>query len=604
MSPGVYSEHGVPYAAYRPASRTGTPRSERDYAYPTYEQRQGQADVESVYEERDISMMYARPSAWNTGASGAGPSSPLPARSSYSSPPPQRHRASLEVGGFYASPRSPAPSSAPPAYPPYGEAEFYSHDDVPGAFPATHSEPAPDDYYWYAGAPPSISSSHTRYGQAPPSQRSSAPPGAYSREDVPGFFGVRAPHHHPGHRHSSPRNGEQLPNFPQWSRTWYDGHLSANGHAYTNMPPPSGESGWESETLTRSGGVPGSYGHVYGARAVNDVVKEERIRMLEKQFGKPKVSHKGGAADGDEDEEEEQVDDDRIDDADLPFGAVNSRGKLVTERPKWKLAIRWLIGLAAVACFATGIGGALLIKPGREAPASRGSIASYILYGCSAITLVVLLYLYVIRPCCCDPIRKDLKGTGGADNPLAGMVIPVLSGAGGPGGKMKNRGGPFGGKGKKNAMMMAQQAPTVNLIVDPSLLGMGGGGGRRGKKGADDDDESDDERLPGDARRSSRRKNGVGVLGNMQMQRRWMLARKTLKVETTWDAILFVIWIACVVVALAFGKKCPPGGGNGWCNYYNAAIACGAILAALLLFVLYLDYRDLTVSKKAPKPPL
>ena len=103
--------------------------------YPTYTADEG----ESVYEEHDISMMQG----WNR--------APAPPRSSYSSPPPSnRYRTSFDNVALYASPRSPAPSSAPPAYPPAHS--MYS------AYVA-QSEPSPDNYYWYAGAPPSIASS-------------------------------------------------------------------------------------------------------------------------------------------------------------------------------------------------------------------------------------------------------------------------------------------------------------------------------------------------------------------------------------------------------------------------------------------------------------
>lgn len=398
-----------------------------------------------------------------------------------------------------------------------------------------------------------------------------------------GFFGISAPHHHPGH-HQSSRQGEVLPSFPQWSRTWYDGHMSANGHAYTNVPPPPGQSGWDADSLTRSG--PSAYGHVYGQRGMTDFVKEERMRMLEKEFGKPKMSHNGGK--GGEDDEDDEGDEDEIgDDEDLPLGSVTSTGKLITERPKWTLAIRILLGITTLAGCACGLGGALLIKTtSTNKPAPQGTIPAYLLYACSIITLLVMLYLYVFRACCCDPMRKEVKASGGPGNPLAGMVIPVLSG-GQPGGKMKK--GKFGKRG-----MQQQQAPTVNLIVDPALLGMGGGRKR--------EDSEDDERLPGDARRSKKRKNGLGVMGNMQMQRRWQLARSKVKLLTTWDAILCVLWIACDIVSLGLGKKCATSG--GWCEFYNAAIACGVILVVFLLGALYLDYRDLKVSQQAPKPPM
>jgi hypothetical protein len=348
--------------------------------------------------------------------------------------------------------------------------------------------------------------------------------------------------------------------------------------------------------MTRSGGYHAS---PYSGL---DVVKQERIRMLERQFGKPKISHTDT---GDNDDDTQTVngrDEDDIDDADLPLGSVNSAGELIVERPRWRLAVRSLIGVAAIACGGTGIGGALLIKPGDTSPAARGSIASFVIYGCSVVTLLVILYLYVFRRCCGDPMRKELHAAGVADNPLAGMIIPVLSGT--PQNASKGFG--FGKRGRKARMMQQQQAPTVNLIVDPALLGERAGRRpkRRGDDECDENDDECDERLPGDARRSSRRKNGIGVLGNIQMQRRWMIARKQVKLITVWDAILCVMWVAASIVALGLGKSCPTGAGNGWCNYYNGAISCGVILAVLLVVALYFDYRDLQVSKKPPRPPM
>ncbi len=73
------------------------------------------------------------------------------------------------------------------------------------------------------------------------------------------MFNVTAAHHTPGGRprpfddpraQSGARVGDPLPGFPNWSHTWYGGHLSADGHAYTMVPPGSGQSGWESETIS------------------------------------------------------------------------------------------------------------------------------------------------------------------------------------------------------------------------------------------------------------------------------------------------------------------------------------------------------------------
>lgn len=430
----------------------------------------------------------------------------------------------------------------------------------------------------------------------------------FNQEPAPELFGVSAPHHFPGLNYApghSSSTREFLPNFPAWSRTWYDGHLSANGHAYTLARPPSGVDGWQSETLSGSGHHSDKYMSVYGMRrgpqGMSDPVKEERMRMLEREFGKPKISHRDkGGDDSDDGDHEKGGTRDEYDDADVPIGGVTSRGKIVTERPKLDLALRWLIGLTALATFACGIGGAVLVKPGNSAPAARGSIPAYILYALSALSLAAITYMYVLRPCCCNPMRTELKASGGPANPLANMVIPVLSG-----GPQTKRGRM--GRGKRGRMGAMQAAPVVNLIVDPVLLG--GDSRKKKRRGAEPDSEDEDEddereRLPGDARRSARRRNGLGVFGNMQLQRRWQLARKTLKVRTALDAVLFVAWIACSVIALGMGKACPPGAGNGWCNYFNAAIACGVIQAVWLLAALYLDYRGLSVSKAPPRPPM
>lgn len=620
----------------------------------------GEEDDE--YEERDLYgsprpafvHQSSRPQSRASFGRGAQPAYPPP-RTSFSSPPPLRSNNSFEVGSVYSSERF----SAPPDYPPYqrqtpqpphphphphphqpygygyASSPRQSLQSPPGAYPDMYAPDAQAEHYWYAGAPPSVvSSGHTltydpytgagAAGAHAGSSPYSGAGGAYRAEEAPSYFGVSAPHHHPGaappassHPHHHGRAGEALPNFPQWSRTWYGGHLSADGHAYTTVPPrPGSGTGWESETMTRSGGGGGgAQHHIYGRTGgISDPVKEERMRMLEKEFGKPKIRHGGGGGDDDDDDDRTMrggeaggSDDDDDDEADLPLGSVTSRGKLVTERPRWMLGARWLMGLAALAAFACGIGGALLIKPGKnDVPATRGSAASYVVYAASAITLVALVYLHVFRPCCCDPMRRLVKpgagGSGGPGGALGGLVIPVLSAAGQTGKKQKMP------RGKKGRMMMQQQAPpTVNLIVDPTLLG----GGKKSRHGGDDSSDDDDdaggyhgERLPGDARRKKRRKNGLGVVGNMQMQQRWRVARSTTKLLLIWDCVLSLVWLAAAIVAIAFQPKagaCKPGTGNGWCDFYNAAIACGVIFALTAWFTVYLGYRNLKVSSKPPR---
>jgi len=187
--------------------------------------------------------------------------------------------------------------------------------------------------------------------------------------------------------------------------------------------------------------------------------------------------------------------------------------------------------------------------------------------------------------------RLNKAGPGGADNPLAGMVIPVLGGANGgkPNKKFK--------KGKKGKGMMMGGGTTVNLIVDPSMLG---------RKKEESSDEDEDELLPGEGRKKKkkRKSKGLGMMENMRLQARWQMARKFVKVITVWDTVLFLIWGAAAILTLAVGKTCPPGSSKGWCDLYNGAIASSVLGAVLALIAVYFDAQDLKISKKSPKPPM
>ena len=420
--------------------------------------------------------------------------------------------------------------------------------------------------------------------------------------EPPNMFNVAPAHHLPGVRappqdlfggdaraQTGTRVGDPLPGFPNWSHTWYGGHLSADGHAYTMVPPGSGESGWESETLSHGRQGPPGPGSPYGAfphgrAGVNDYIKEERIRMLEKEFG-PKVSRKGKRGDqDDQDKEDAELEE-------VPIGGVDGKGRLVLPRRKMRITTRWfqcIISLAAAGC---GIGGFILIRPKQKAPPS-GTMPSFILYGVSVIATIVSLWLFAFKPCCCSgrgPGGAGPMGTAGASN---GMVIPIM--AGGGAGKKPSR-GMFGKKGKNGLM---QQGTTVNLIVDPSLLG---------KYAADDTDSEtdDDETLPGEERRRKKRKGKkrpkMSMLDNIKMQAQWRIARKSLKWDCAWDVVLCLLWGAAAVMALGVGKKCPSGSAEGWCNLYNGAIACAIIAALLGLLAIYCDVVALRASKSPPK---
>lgn len=547
------------------SSRPGTPQLGSAAAYPVYVNPPASisaaTDMDYDYDERDL----ARPciSVQFSESSRSGPHSHRSAPASL----PTRGYSWDPSHGHSHTPQSPA---SPSGYPSGQQhANPYSHKPFPGSYPDQQKET-----YWYAEPPSSSPSSQSYFpGTSPGHDADSA------------LFGITAPHHHPGHYQTW--QGEVLPSFPHWSRTWYDGHLSAHGYACSTAGPPhSGQSGWESDTLSGKGAIPGSYGNVYGRSEMTDVVKEERIRMLEKEFGRPKIMHKSsnGRGDMDDDIEAEVGEDDN-----LPLGSVTSTGRLITERPKWNMALRCLQGLVTLIACACGPGGVLFVKTTSDyKPAPKGTFPAYVLYACPVITLAALLYFHLFRAFCCDPMRKELQSGHCSNNPLGGMVIPIFSG-GGAGGKMP--------KQKKYGQKMQQnQMPIVNFIVDPSLLSAIGAGKR--------DDSEDEERLPGDARRSSKRKHGLGVFGNMQMQRRWRLARKSMKLLVTLDVVLCIIWTACDVVTLGLGKRCPASTMGMWCTLYNTAMACGVILVILFAAAIFFDYRALRVSRHVPRPPM
>ncbi|SPO21768.1 uncharacterized protein UTRI_01256_B [Ustilago trichophora] len=576
----------------RPPSQAGSSRSPygQPPRSPLHSLQQHPRDESEDYEERDLGEIAAANQAaqeqrW-------GPHAAL-------SEAPGRFE--LYQDQHYMDRHTSVP--AMPSYEPaHYDGGFYM--EPPGLY-----EPAPQYNVAPSLGAPSIASSHTLGGRSRQSLPVYASPLMHTSatspaSEPPNMFNVTAAHHLPGGRaraqdpfagdlraQPGARIGDPLPGFPNWSHTWYGGHLSADGHAYTMVPPGSGQSGWESETLSHGRhGPPGPgspYGPFpYGRTSMNDYVKEERIRMLEKEFG-PKVTRKGkGKAADDDDDDDEDTEPEQV-----PIGGVDEKGRLVLPRQKVRITTRCFQCIVSLAAAGLGIGGFIMIRPKDKAPPS-GTMPSFVLYGVSAISTIVCLWLFAFKPCCKS--GRDSSGAGpmaggGAGN---GMVIPIMTG-GGAGAK----GGP-GMFGKKNKKAMMQQGTTVNLIVDPSLLG---------KRTADDSDSDtdDDETLPGEERRRKKRKGKkrqkLGMLGNMKLQARWRVARSSLKWDCAWDVVLCLLWGAAAVLTLGVGKKCPSGSAEGWCNLYNGAIACSIVATLLFMVAIYCDVVGLRASKSPPK---
>jgi hypothetical protein len=183
-----------------------------------------------------------------------------------------------------------------------------------------HPQPPPTAFRGYPSAP---SSSRPRAYSSPPSWRDPGSPMQLPDED--------------------------LLRFPVWSRPWYekqraiaeDHAMSDYGshakHSYESYPPPPSVSSSHAQLLPWSSqlGDEESY--------VPDDVKEERMRMLEAEFG-PKA--KGSTV--------------KPDDFATRVGGVSPKGNLITAGPKKRASARWAQALLSLLAAVASIYAALV----------------------------------------------------------------------------------------------------------------------------------------------------------------------------------------------------------------------------------------------------
>lgn len=304
-------------------------------------------------------------------------------------------------------------------------------------------------------------------------------------------------------------------------------------------------------------------------------VKRERIRMLEREFAGKDIG-KG------------------FDDDDKMVGSADQRGRLITQGPKKRLATRWFQALLTLGAAVSLIYMALAIKPKKQPP-PQGTMPFYILYVLSILTFLLVTYLFLIFPYCCLSRDKDSKFTG-PFGPEGLAVLPIQHLPGGS----KHK----GSKGEKKKKNKKGQGGTgdvqVNLIVDPNILG----GSRRGRDEEEEYDEEGSSWLGTNSGRSNgsngRRPRRRGVFAGLALEARWEKARKRLKWVMTVDVVCLVLWGAEFVIILA-GKRCPPGGFDGWCDGYNLATAFACMACALFGLSVFFDIKDLYGSRISPR---
>ncbi|GJN92373.1 hypothetical protein Rhopal_005403-T1 [Rhodotorula paludigena] len=336
-------------------------------------------------------------------------------------------------------------------------------------------------------------------------------------------------------------------------------------------------------------------------------------------------------------------------------GVSPRTGRLVVLGPKKRNALRWFEGGGAVIVAIGAIGASLFTHPDPP-PAPSGSAPLIALCLAPFPSLLLTLYLFVLRPLLYR--RRASRAAASPTDSVQGaypylMQPPEQGGRGGccpcfgGGRKRVSRGYGVGGP--------AEHAfGTLNLVVDPRLLGTGGLGEaeeverrrrerrrekrerarrkrRRDKKkerrretraggGIEEDDDLVSSSLSDSASclssssasstsdpwssrspTSSRPTPRHALLSHLSHEATWRRARAALQRETGADALCAVGWGALGVWALQGAGGCTPGEGKGFCNLYNTALAFSILVCAAFVGSFTLDCVDLGRTKISPR---
>ncbi|KJA27003.1 hypothetical protein HYPSUDRAFT_63266 [Hypholoma sublateritium FD-334 SS-4] len=418
--------------------------------------------------------------------------------------------------------------------------------------------------------------------------------------------------------------------FPKWSRNWYDGDqsvryvrtsLEPDADIYTPVPPSQFPTARTKKSMFDPGYMQdasdafdpydlrpppflSSAGHTSREMLAwkNDLsdpgpildpmMKEERMRMLQKEFGTKANARGKTDGRGLVDEEGKPL-----------IGTVDEQGQLVTVGPRRRVALKALQVLLATAACIPAIYAALVIKAKdpKNPPPPANKPATFILYILSSVSLLSLLYMFVFRPCCfVRPKSRNKHPLGGPPN-LGMMVLPVGGGGGRKGKKPK-----AGKKQKGKWSTPGAQDVQVNLIVDPAAFQPPEASESESEEGEDED------AMPGAFgpydglqkqerhRKRRRQRRRRGVFEGLAMEEQWRVARAWTKKMAAVNAVGLVCWGAAFVFIM-IGKRCPSGGFDGWCNAYNVSVASACLLAVSFGIGIFFSVQDLHSSKESPR---
>ncbi|KAI0277666.1 hypothetical protein BGY98DRAFT_1089806 [Russula aff. rugulosa BPL654] len=370
-----------------------------------------------------------------------------------------------------------------------------------------------------------------------------------------------------------PNSEIDVSQFPAWSRGWYakDSRISKTGPQSEVSHAPFFDPSY------RATGLAGNYDPYAATNStstrdfvpwsntdtpnydlpLDPELKEERIRMLEHEF------RSGAVAPIEE-----------------PVGSVDEKGRLVTDGPKKRVAVRVIETMLALGIAVSVVYAALWIKTPKPPP-PQSKPHTFALYALSVLTSLFLLYRFLFRPCCCGRRRKKRTPAGFGPSGLA--VLPVQ---GLPGEKAKKK-----TKGKKGKQERGDV--QVNLIVDPTMFG---------SLRPDEENANLDELLSSSFSQSgaSGRPKRRSIFEGLAIEEEWRAARKELKQTLFLDTVCFFLWFVEFIWIL-IRERCPPGSFNGWCNAYNVASAGACLLGLVFGVNVFFDVKDLHQSRESPR---
>ncbi|KAL5529193.1 hypothetical protein ACEPAG_5167 [Sanghuangporus baumii] len=434
-------------------------------------------------------------------------------------------------------------------------------------------------------SPPSLASGPSSASHSQTARLYTPPPSHRPFSLPPLRISSSSPHGSSGRSHNYPWLADSqditdshhvdVSTFPEWSRNWYENDEPAKALLDPYAPIPTFDPALVSSSYDLSNGygfarpyastneshrdlLPWSLDDDSTSRRITPEMKEERMRMLEREFGRNGMKQ------------------DVWDSGAKVIGSVNAKGNIITPGPRKRFIVRLLQGLFAFGAALASLYSALILKP-EGSPPPRGTVPAYLLYVLSVATSILLVYVFVVIPFCC-PGKRSLKAAKAG--PAGIMVLPVQQLLGTP--KKKK-------KGKKNRKEDAESGVSVNLIVDPTMFS-----GLNGRDREDSDGE-ETETIP---RTGGRRRRGI--FEGLAMEEQWNAARKRLKHVLFFDIALSILWGAEFIVIM-LGKRCPVGGFDGWCDGYNVATALAAFLTVTFGFSVFFDVKDLHLSKASPR---